>query len=511
MIFSRGDASTVKLIMEGLKEFSSLSGLIPNPSKSNIYFSGCDMGLRASILEIAKFNEGTLLVRYLGVPLITTKLRAADCGPLIERITKKVKSWTNKALSYVGRSHLIQSILFSMQVYWSSLFILPKKVNREIDSILKAFLWSGTDLKTHSAKIAWDSVCAPKNEGGLGFKSLDIWNKAAIAKHIWFFFSGGEGSMWCQWVKSYLLKGKSFWKVKVPNDPSWVWRKLLSLRKWVSPLIKHKIGCGDATFLWYDNWHPLGPLWNKFGDRIIYDSALNSETKVSKIIDGSSWKWPTPNSWEIQELISSTPVCFNPNPSSTDKALWNLTTDGKFSIQSAWNHWRKKFDKVVWHKLVWGPHRIPKVSFIVWVAPHNRLYTGDRLRMFGLTTSSQCPFCLILEESHSHLFFECIFSSRVWSAIEAACNIKWPVLGWPDSVTFATKETKGNSLRVNVISNAFLCSVYFIWIERNNRIFNKGLKPEEVVIKSVIQMVRNRMLSIKNIPRSTGDRWFLDQ
>ncbi|XP_028074446.1 uncharacterized protein LOC114276808 [Camellia sinensis] len=130
MIFSRGDASTVKLIMEGFKEFSSLSGLIPNPSKSNIYFSGCDMELRASILEIAKFNEGTLPVRYLGVPLITTKLRAADCGPLIDRITKRVKSWTNRALSYAGRSQLIQSILFSMQVYWSSLFILPKKVIR---------------------------------------------------------------------------------------------------------------------------------------------------------------------------------------------------------------------------------------------------------------------------------------------------------------------------------------------------------------------------------------------
>ena len=102
--------------------------------------------------------------------------------------------------------------------------------------------------------------------------------------------------------------------------------------------------------------------------------------------------------------------------------------------------------------------------------------------MFGLSTSAQCPFCLHLEESHSDLFFDCLFSSRVWCAIEAACNIKWPVLGWPESVTFASKETKGNSLRVNIISNAFLCSVYMIWIERNNRIINKELKPEEVVI-----------------------------
>jgi hypothetical protein len=28
-------------------------------------------------------------------------------------------------------------------------------------------------------------------EGGLGFKSMEVWNKAAIAKHIWFLISGG--------------------------------------------------------------------------------------------------------------------------------------------------------------------------------------------------------------------------------------------------------------------------------------------------------------------------------
>ena len=104
-------------------------------------------------------------------------------------------------------------------MYWSSLFILPKKVVKEIESILRAFLWSGTELKKHSAKVVWDKVCAPKTEGGLGFKSIEIWNRAAIAKHIWFLFSGGEQSMWCQWVKSYLLKGKSFWKGRVLNGP----------------------------------------------------------------------------------------------------------------------------------------------------------------------------------------------------------------------------------------------------------------------------------------------------
>ncbi|XP_028118147.1 uncharacterized protein LOC114315744 [Camellia sinensis] len=306
MIFSKGDASTVQMIMHGLEEFKNLSGLTPSAAKSNIFFCGCDSSLREEILKIANFKEGTLPVKYLGVPLITTKLRALDCQQLIDRITNRIKSWTNKALSYAGRAQLIQTILFSMQVYWSSLFILPRKVVREIENLLRAFLWSGVDLKKHSAKIAWDKVCAPKSEGGLGFKSLEVWNRAAIAKHIWFLFSGGEKSMWCQWVKSYLLKGKSFWKVPVPSDPSWVWRKILSLRKSIFPLIVHKIGNGNATFLWYDNWHPVGSIWDKFGNRIIYDSGLSREAKVSNIVNGDSWHW------EMRQLISLTPPSFKP-------------------------------------------------------------------------------------------------------------------------------------------------------------------------------------------------------
>ncbi|KAI8008098.1 hypothetical protein LOK49_LG07G01264, partial [Camellia lanceoleosa] len=136
-------------------------------------------------------------------------------------------------------------------------------VIREIDSILRAFLWSGVDLKKHSAKIAWNNVCRPKGEGGLGFKEMGVWNRAAVAKHACYLFSSGEGSMWCQWVKSYLLKGRSFWHFKIGN--------------------------GDKVFLWFDNWHPLGSLWNRFGHRILYDTGLSFNSKALQVKCNICW------------------------------------------------------------------------------------------------------------------------------------------------------------------------------------------------------------------------------
>ncbi|KAL7161753.1 hypothetical protein ACSBR2_042265 [Camellia fascicularis] len=197
---------------------------------------------------------------------------------------------------------------------------------------------------------------------------------------------------------------------------------------------------------------------------------------------------------------------FKPTPSSNDILSWTLTPDGQFSIHSVWNHWRAKHDNVAWYNLLWGPLVIPRVSFVVWIALHGKLNTGDRLKSFGLTDDFNCPFCQYHTENHSHLFFNCMFSLKVWNAIKVKCNVNWP-----DIVPLAVKESKNKSLKSVIARLSLLCTIYHIWIERNNRIFNKEMKPEEIVTKSIVQMVRGRLMLVQNLPGSAGDAWFLQQ
>ena len=315
--------------------------------------------------------------------------------------------------------------------------------------------------------------------------------------------------MWCLWVKSYLIKGKCFWKIKIPNDPSWVWRKILSLRPVIYTLIRHRIGNGQKTFLWYDNWYHLGPLWDRYGDRIMYDSGLNGDSKVSQIIVGGLWKWPFPSSWDLRELTYQTPNNCLPNPLEVDKTVWSLNTDGVFTIKSVWELWRNKQDTVPWYNLVWGQSTIPKVSFVVWMAIYRRLNTSDRLQLFGISTSSTCPFCLDYDESHPHLFFDCNFTHRIWH--KCRVNAMFNGNRSPGLKLFVNRESKGKSVKSTITRLSLLCTVYHVWIERNNRIFNKECKPVEVIINSIVLMVRSRMLSVSNIPCATGDHWFLSQ
>lgn len=43
---------------------------------------------------------------------------------------------------------------------------------KEIEQLCSSFLWSGPELKSTGAKVAWRDICKLQNEGGLGIRQL---------------------------------------------------------------------------------------------------------------------------------------------------------------------------------------------------------------------------------------------------------------------------------------------------------------------------------------------------
>lgn len=183
-ILAKADRDSIQVVHNALKQFERLSGLQANNQKSLLYCAGIPDDQKNALSNLLGMPVGNLPVKYLGVPLITTRLKKMDCQVLVERITGKVKHWSTKLLSYAGRLQLVVSVLSSMATYWCSLFVLPVKIVKEIDRVMSNFLWNGNEDKRH-VKIAWKDVCMPKKEGGLGIKLLKEWNKALMAKHLW--------------------------------------------------------------------------------------------------------------------------------------------------------------------------------------------------------------------------------------------------------------------------------------------------------------------------------------
>ncbi|GKA42801.1 uncharacterized protein Tco_0735461 [Tanacetum coccineum] len=166
-IFDRGDTNLSCVIMEGLDEFKKVSGLVPSIPKSTAFFCNVLSHVKLSILNIMPFSEGKLLIKYLGVPLISSRLLIKDCKALVEQAKNRIGYWKNKSLSFASKLQLCTSVISSMQVYWASVLLIPK--------------------------VAWDVISLPKTEGGLGIHNLDVFNIAFMTKHIWNIISNCNG------------------------------------------------------------------------------------------------------------------------------------------------------------------------------------------------------------------------------------------------------------------------------------------------------------------------------
>jgi len=53
-------------------------------------------------------------MRYLGVPITARKLSKLECHTLVEKLTGKIKQWSTRSLSFVGRAQLINTVIFGM-------------------------------------------------------------------------------------------------------------------------------------------------------------------------------------------------------------------------------------------------------------------------------------------------------------------------------------------------------------------------------------------------------------
>ncbi|KAH7860928.1 hypothetical protein Vadar_019653 [Vaccinium darrowii] len=135
--------------------------------------------------------------------------------------------------------------------------------------------------------------------------------------------------------------------------------------------------------------------------------------KVASIIVQGAWCWLRTRNLAIQSILAESPSDLIPMPHMADSIRWMAHPSGNYTVASAWNTIRQRFLVVPWWKIAWGINNVPRCSFSFWLAAQFRLNTRDRLRSWGMLVDDSCCLCSSDNESHHHLFFECLFSLTV--------------------------------------------------------------------------------------------------
>ncbi|GJW94478.1 ribonuclease H-like domain-containing protein [Tanacetum coccineum] len=164
-----------------------------------------------------------------------------------------------------------------------------------------------------------------------------------------------------------------------------------------------------------------------------------------------------------------------------------------FSVAKAWEAIRSHGNQVQWCQIVWFPYNIPRHAFHLWLVMRNGLKTHDRMRQWdvgpnGDLNGLQCTLCDTQPDSHSHLFFECSYSTKVCKYVRVLVDMDLVPPSMQDIILYL--QIMGNKRTTRCIFGKLIMAAtsYFIWSEHNNRTFKRGTgSPEEEAIENFTQ------------------------
>nr|GFC33637.1 reverse transcriptase domain, reverse transcriptase zinc-binding domain protein [Tanacetum cinerariifolium] len=145
-----------------------------------------------------------------------------------------------------------------------------------------------------------------------------------------------------------------------------------------------------------------------------------------------------------------------------------------------------------------------------------KLKTKDRLRQWNVSpiidlNLLRCLLCDLVPDSHDQLFFGFAFSSHVWSKVRVLCGMDSIPPRLINVTTFINPISKGKSA-VSILSRLVLATTsYYIWLEKNRRLFKKKTSSPDQIVDIIISMVMLKFVTFKFKKMTTRSLLLLDQ
>jgi hypothetical protein len=479
-------------ISDLLQTFSDASGLDCNKEKSQIFFFNTPLLVQRHISGLLGFNRSSLPSKYLGIPLIDNALQNSSWEHLLSSFTKRLASWTFRALNLPSRLILLQAVLQALPIYSFSALAAPKFVLTTIKCLQRNFIWQGLNTGKKIALVSWDKLCRPKEQGGLGLRDPFIMNKVLSAK-IWWRWLKSPKDLWARlWRKKYAPnvaeKNLIRWNEDTPG--SLIWTAARQNRQLVSAHAFWEIRNGKTALFWQDSWQQWPVLCKEeWAQEICTQATRAGLTKVADY-----WQdGPQENMWhrwhlDRENIALRAGVDLEPwheemmkrkipKRTGEDILRWGYRPRGTFSTGEAYQlkaPTNPLPNAKVWCKL-WNLKHWPKITLFLWLVIHSSILTWDNLSKRGFVGPSICLLCGEAEETMNHLLNSCHYTAQIWD--QAAIIMRTSDRS-RDSILATITNWRDQAFHSPLLNRVWQLLPGFIlwqtWKERNRRTF-KGL------------------------------------
>ncbi len=162
--------------------------------------------------------------RFLGVMISMGDSVSSQELIMRERVLSRFKSWgRGPHLSLMGRALVITVSAFSLSWFVLRTLKLSESTLKVIRAAARRFLWKpGTeDDQGYIAKVAWEGVCARREDGGLAIVDPGMQNLFLLASCLVKVAEAKDPPDWCLMAENILMRE---WGLSRPSD---VWIALM--------------------------------------------------------------------------------------------------------------------------------------------------------------------------------------------------------------------------------------------------------------------------------------------
>ncbi|XP_078175162.1 uncharacterized protein LOC144568664 [Carex rostrata] len=229
--------------------------------------------------------------------------------------------------------------------------------------------------------INWNSVCLPREWGGLGAPDIELRNISLLLRWWWQLYTDANG-LWKTAI--IVLKGRGSVRLKNTFDRCCSWR----------------IGDGRRISFWYNNWTDT-PILEAFTD-----IARSPRGNISLI----------PMLENVAPQVYQSLSCqFS---SSRDELCWQLGNMTEYSSISVYNTMISA-RKIEWRYMaIWKCKAPENAKVFAYLLLKDKNLTHEVMIRRGFTVEPQCHTSIRdYLQTLLHLFFRCQYAQEVWSFV----------------------------------------------------------------------------------------------
>ncbi|KAL3813976.1 hypothetical protein ACJIZ3_015244 [Penstemon smallii] len=490
MIFCNANSFSANSVKFVLDVYEKASGQQVNYQKSSIAFSkNTKEEVIDSIRTVLPMEIVDKHDKYLGLPSIVGKSKKEAFANIRDKVCYRLQGWKEKWLSKGGKEVLLKAVIQAIPSYAMSCFQLPSYFAKEIESLMAKFWWEGKQGKgIHWAR--WSVLCRSKQVGGLGFRDLETFNKALLAKQLWRLMENPD-TLLGKILKARYFPHSDILGSTLGSNPSFTWRSMWGAKDILEAGIRWRIGNGCTVNVWGDKWIPRESTFQVFTPR----GDLPLDLKVSEFICEATGQWDIVKVnatffHEDAKCILSIPKGSNIHE---DRRIWHYNKNGIFSVRSAY-HLAIRLDRDADHgagsssnsnevhlndwKWLWSIKLPNKIKIFLWRACRNLLPTRSNLVKRKIIDVDKCVICGSDTEDVIHCLLSCQLARQVW----ALSGLSWRNYNWEGS------DVRGwmLSLKSKMDAKDFNLGVLLCWSiwHARNKLFFEGNVPDAMAIIS---------------------------